>query len=78
MARMLPVEGRRLQFHRCPCRRTPISPHQTNQIATYAPTVYRQRYLHATSDRRGMIAEAYNTAADKLVLQSPSYIRLAP
>ena len=36
-----------------------------------------QRYLHATSDRRGMIAEAYNTAADKLALQNPSYIRLA-
>lgn len=36
-----------------------------------------QRYLHATSDRRGMIAEAYNTTADKLALQTPSYIRLA-
>jgi len=25
-----------------------------------------------------MIAEAYNTAADKLALQNPSYLRLAP
>lgn len=37
-----------------------------------------QRYLHATSDRRGMIAEAYNSAADKMAPQVPSYIRLAP
>jgi site-specific recombinase XerD len=36
-----------------------------------------QRYLHATSDRRGRIAEDYNSAADKLALQNPSCIRLA-
>ena len=35
-----------------------------------------QRYLHATGERRQMIADAYETVADNLK-QGPSYIRLA-
>ena len=37
-----------------------------------------QRYLHATGDRQHMIAEAFNSASDRLALKAPSYIRLAP
>ena len=37
-----------------------------------------QRYLHATGDRHHMIAEAFNSASDRLALKAPSYIRLAP
>jgi hypothetical protein len=34
-----------------------------------------QRYLHATSDRRRTIAEAYNARADQLNPMTPSYFR---
>jgi integrase len=36
-----------------------------------------QRYLHATDDRRHAIADAYNSAVDRLALLNPSYLRLA-
>jgi hypothetical protein len=48
-----------------------------NTITGHRTLSELQRYLHATNDRRHVIAEEYNSSVDRLALLNPSYLRLA-